>query len=122
MKKLNKFLVAGLLSLVSLISLAGVTAGGYSGDDSEIGDIVTKVRVDNNGKGYIEFSSPIESPATCVSSFLNQLSFDATTSGGKAIMQTALTAKVTGRKLVAIGSNACSHYSVIESLQNAIIQ
>lgn len=78
---------------------------------------VSFVRVDYDGKGYVEFVSNLEgTPAACGSGYPKALSFDTSTSGGKAILSVVLTAKASGKPVYAQGSGTCATYSgVIEN-------
>ncbi|MCM2359007.1 MAG: hypothetical protein NDI77_12715 [Geobacteraceae bacterium] len=78
---------------------------------------VESVRVDSDGKGYVNFTSPlVNTPAACTNGYPNALAFDVNTVGGKAIMSLALTAKATGKRVYAKGkiNVACEIYGVME--------
>lgn len=73
---------------------------------------VIQVRIDQDGKGMVVFDKVIGgAPATCIHpAYVNALSFDATTSGGKAIMAVALAAKATDVTITVYGTGACGVY------------
>jgi hypothetical protein len=78
------------------------------------------VRVDQSGRGYIQFDTPLVNPSSCINSsnpgYLKSLAFDATTDGGKAILSVALSAKMSGKAIVARGTGTCMNYpNVIEN-------
>ena len=77
---------------------------------------VEQVRVDNDGRGYIKFSSNLAgSPAACTTAnYVRMLAFDVNTPGGRAIMALALTAKSSGKRIFARGTGACAHYGMME--------
>ncbi|MDO3382378.1 hypothetical protein [Gilvimarinus algae] len=78
---------------------------------------VVKVRVDNDGRGYIAFDQPLGGvPATCSNeAHKSHLAFDANTEAGKAIMALGLFAKATGKMIFARGTDTCDSYAIVES-------
>ena len=76
---------------------------------------VHRVRIDASGMGYVWFASALTgTPAPCGTSHPNQLSFDTTTDGGKAILSMALSAKMSGKSISASGTNSCEGYNSVE--------
>jgi len=76
---------------------------------------VYQVRIDQNGMGYVHFTSALTgTPAACASTHSKQLSFDTNTAGGRAILSVALSAKMSGKKVYAKGTGSCEGYSVVE--------
>ncbi|MDO3382380.1 hypothetical protein [Gilvimarinus algae] len=79
--------------------------------------IVVKVRVDNDGKGYVAFEQPLGGiPASCTNeAHASHLAFDVNTEAGKAVMGLALLAYSTGKPVYAKGTDTCDTYgSVVE--------
>lgn len=106
---MHHLMKTALLAL-ALTPLAGHTAGIANNA------YVDHVRVDRTGLGYVQFASALSgSPIACGASYPNALSFDANSAGGKAVYALALTAKATGKRLYAVGADACSQYSQVES-------
>ena len=84
---------------------------------------VVSVRVDASGKGYISFQGALVSaPPQCGSGYNNSLAFSTKTEAGRAILTTALTAKVSGSPMYALGTGSCSLYSVIEDYSFGFIK
>jgi hypothetical protein len=87
---------------------------------------VVGVRVDKDGRGMVIFDQQVGgAPASCRhSAYLNALSFDANTAGGRAIEATALTAKATGAPVNAWGTGDCSIYggAWVEDWSYGIVQ
>jgi hypothetical protein len=71
------------------------------------------VRVDNNGKGFVRFTSALQdTPATCTNpTYANMLSFDSNTAGGQAILSLVLSAKASGAFISARGTGTCTIYN-----------
>lgn len=62
-------------------------------------------------------------PSCVIAPYANALSFNATTSGGKAIMVWALAAKASGSNVTAYGTGACGIYgSYVEDLSYGVLQ
>ncbi len=98
---------------LSLLCLALPAQGFAAGDANKF--MVTKVRVDKNGKGYIQFDTAlVNSPATC-STHPSHLAFDTNTPGGQGILSLALTANSSGKRIWARGTGDCSIYGTVES-------
>ncbi|MAQ27590.1 MAG: hypothetical protein CMK83_25565 [Pseudomonadales bacterium] len=87
---------------------------------------VTKVRVDLDGRAMVFFDRPMGgTPPGCVNpAYVDALAFDASTSGGKAILGMVLTAKSTGSPISAFGMGFCSIYggSTIETWNNGFLK
>ncbi len=99
-----------IFGIILLISPLFVFAEGVAVDLS-----INFIRIDNGGRGYIEFTDElIGTPAACGSAYNKSLSFDTTTHGGKSILSMALTAKATGATIYAKGSGKCGVYGVVE--------
>ncbi|MCO1337049.1 hypothetical protein MO867_22250 [Microbulbifer sp. OS29] len=96
---------------VSLLSMPVFATGIASSFEVEY------VRVDQSGKGFIQFKSDlVYEPADCIGSgYENKFAFDANESGGRAIYSMALTAQTTGKKIHAVGTSSCDTYSQIEN-------
>lgn len=73
---------------------------------------IIEVRIDKDGKGMVVFDKLVGgTPATCVHpAYINAFAFDTATSGGKAIMAVALSAKATGVAVTAYGTGTCGIY------------
>jgi hypothetical protein len=83
------------------------------------------VRVDKSGLGYVKFTANLGgTPPTCgtANGYPQALSFNTNDSGGKAILSIALTAKASGKKIFAVGTNLCDHYGVMEQWNWGYIQ
>lgn len=77
---------------------------------------VLDVRVDGTGMGYVRFDVPRgNTPAACGDLHNYHLAFNANTGGGKGVLALALSAKVTGKTLVGIGTGECAGYNVVEN-------
>jgi hypothetical protein len=75
---------------------------------------IYRVRVDQTGKGYVEFKKNLSSSPACAQ-HVNRLAFDANTEGGKAIYSLMLTAFAANKKITAYGNGTCKTYpSLIE--------
>lgn len=74
---------------------------------------VIQVRVDQDGRGIVTFDLPVTgTPPSCVNAaYINALSFNSSTAGGKGILATLLLAKATGTNISAIGTGTCTFYS-----------
>ncbi len=78
--------------------------------------LVDYVRADKSGFGFVQFTTALSNtPAECASTYPQALSFDIATAGGKAVYALVLSAKVTGKRIYAKGTGACSQYGVVES-------
>lgn len=78
---------------------------------------VKSVRVDQNGKGIVEFSKPLiahSGARPACGTYLSHLAIDVNTDGGKAIYSLALAARTTGQRIFALGTGNCNTYSVVE--------
>ncbi len=96
-----------------VVFLAVPSQGWAVGDANKY--LVTKVRVDKSGKGYIQFDTAlVNSPATC-STHASHLAFDTNTPGGQGILSLALTANSSGKRIWARGTGDCSIYGTVES-------
>lgn len=83
---------------------------------------VEQVRVDRNGKGYVQFANNlIESRPSC-STHPKQLAFDVNTPAGQAIFSLALAAKASSKKIWAVGTGTCDVYGVVESWSWGVIK
>jgi len=73
---------------------------------------VSKIRVDSSGKVMVIFDQQVAgTPPSCVhAAYRNAFAIDASTSGGKAVLSWALTAKATGVPVTVIGLGACGVY------------
>jgi hypothetical protein len=79
---------------------------------------VKSVRVDQNGKGIVEFSKPLiehSGARPSCGSYLSHLAFDVNTEGGKAIYSLVLAARSNGQRIFALGTGNCSTYGVVEN-------
>ncbi len=111
-----------IMCSVVLMSFYLVINGSYA---AGIADNITvyQVRIDQSGMGYIWFTSPLTGiPASCASSHPSQLSFDTNTAGGKAILSLALSAKVSGKRIYAKGTDSCEGYNVVERLSTGYLK
>lgn len=86
---------------------------------------VKSVRVDQNGKGIVEFNRPLVTHSgarpSC-GSYASHLSFNVNTEAGKAIYSLALAARTTGQRVFALGTGNCSNYSVVEDWAWGLMQ
>lgn len=64
--------------------------------------LVTDVRADKSGKGYVKFAKPLiaEGELPSCSTHKNHLAFDANTPAGMSIMSLALAAQASGKPVV----------------------
>ena len=79
---------------------------------------ITKVRVDRSGLVTIDFSANATqygTPPACAT-VTNRMTADSNTAGGKAILQAALTAYLSGRQVYLEGTGTCSEFSTLESI------
>ena len=79
---------------------------------------VAAVRVEWNGKGYVEFKNPLliigekvdgKEPKTCAN-YEKMLAYDTNTPAGKAIHSLALSAFMAKKRIYAIGKGECTIY------------
>lgn len=105
---MKHILLASSLLLLSNMALAA----------GKVTSTVENVRVDRSGKGIIDFSTPLETPADCRNvAYSSHLSFDTSTPGGKAIYSMALAAASSGKKITAYGTGSCLDYAnTVESM------
>ncbi len=73
---------------------------------------VVEVRMDQSGKGMVIFDQLVAGEkATCVHpAYVNALSFDLNTTGGKGILAVALAAKAAGTTMTVYGTATCTIY------------
>ncbi|MCH2041491.1 MAG: hypothetical protein MK185_12735 [Saccharospirillaceae bacterium] len=87
---------------------------------------VDNVRVDKSGLGFVTFKSDLvankEELPDCGKGYPRSLAFDTNTEGGKAILSMALSAKMSGSSLYAVGTNECSGYQVIENMSYGFLE
>lgn len=83
---------------------------------------VDQVRVDRNGKGYVQFVNNLVETTPSCSTHPKQLAFDLNTPGGQAIFSLALAAKASDKKIWAVGTGTCDVYSVVESWAWGVIR
>lgn len=73
---------------------------------------VVQVRVDSNGKGYVQFDRDLNNRPGCTDhKYRRMLAFDTSTPGGKSVLSLALAAKLSGTEVVAHGLGSCNVYS-----------
>ena len=81
-------------------------------------DVYT-VRVDDSGLGYVWFSGDLTgTPPACAITHPKHLAFDTNTPGGQAILSLLLSAKMSGKKIRAVGTGTCEGYDVVERWKN----
>ncbi len=99
-----KFLIS---TLVGLCFSSAVLANG------SISAKVLEIRVDADGRGMVVFEQPVGgTPPSCVhQAYLNAFAFNASGSGGKAVMALAISAKTTGATISVYGAGACGIYN-----------
>lgn len=98
-----------------IIGIVGFTISSSHAEGIANNLTVFQVRVDGTGLGYVQFTTALTgTPASCASSHPYQLSFDANTAGGKAILSMVLSAKMSGKHIYATGTNSCEGYTVVE--------
>ncbi len=85
---------------------------------------VSSVRVDASGKAVVTFSGILTGTlATCMSGDnASSLAFDVNAAGGKGLLSVALSAKATGLKLKAKGTDACTTYPTMEDMSWASVE
>jgi hypothetical protein len=85
---------------------------------------VDYVRVDANGYGYVQFTTPlVGTPAACIQpDYAKVLAFDTNTAAGKAILAVALQAKASDAKIYAKGTGDCPIYGVMEKWSWGYVQ
>lgn len=108
--------------LIAMVTWATTLAAMANG--SLAGARVLLVRVDKQGQGIVVFDQNVSgTPPPCVSSsYANAMSFDANTSGGKAILAMALSAKASGSVVEAYGTGACSVYgNYVEDMNYGVV-
>ncbi len=116
---MKSILLASLLALFSAQAAAVGVANYYT---------VDVVRIDANGAGYVQFTSPLvassgSTVAPCASpDYANTLAFDTNTAGGRAILAIVMQAKATGAKIYARGTGACPTYTMIEQWNWGYVQ
>ena len=100
----------GLLILMPAPILAGTT-----------GTFVTVTAIDqrNDGKFLLDISANIQS-STCATT-LNRVTGDASTTGGKALLQVSMSAFLSGKRVYIDTTNTCSEYAGIDSMSRIYI-
>ncbi len=109
---MKSFILATLLALFASQASAVGIANYYT---------VDFVRIEGNGYGYVQFTSPLVAPSgSTVAPCTNQadynhaLAFDTNTPAGRAVMVLVMQAKATGAKIYARGTGTCTTYSMVE--------
>jgi hypothetical protein len=102
---------AFVLSLVLLSSPNLCMANGTSYN------FVTIIGVDvrSDGTFLLDITAPMRSSPTCAK-VINRVTGDSNTTGGKILLETALSAFLSGKQVFLEGTGLCSQYSNIESL------
>ncbi|HZQ67039.1 MAG TPA: hypothetical protein VFA68_00860 [Terriglobales bacterium] len=80
---------------------------------------VTAVDQRNDGKFLLDISGSIQG-STCATT-LNRVTGDATTSGGKAMLQVSMSAFLAGKRVYIDTTNTCSEYAGIDSIARIYI-
>ena len=94
-----------IISLLSTSLIAG-----------DINSTVNYVRVDQSGRGIVKFDDPkYGTLPSCGNSHPNHLAFDTNSPGGQAILSVALSAQMSGKRIWARGTEACSSYGTVEN-------
>ncbi|WOI37718.1 hypothetical protein R1T43_01380 [Alteromonas sp. CI.11.F.A3] len=83
---------------------------------------VDQVRVDRNGKGYVQFVNNLVETSPSCSTHPKHLAFDVNAPGGQAIFSLALAAKASNKKIWAVGTGTCDVYGVVESWSWGVIK
>lgn len=105
-----KKLVLILMLLLTVIPMGAV------GEHDNIA--ITRVRVDRSGLVTIDFpanATQFGTPPACAT-VTNRMTADSNTAGGKAILQAALTAYLSGKQVYLEGTGQCSEVSMMESV------
>lgn len=76
---------------------------------------ITSVDVRNDGTFLVDISQPTTGAPSCAT-VTTRLSANANTAGGKAILQLAISAYLSGRPVNFDGTGTCSEFSNIESI------
>jgi hypothetical protein len=101
------------ISLVTFFSIALVPSPTDAGSTPTVNIIAVDVR--NTGIFLVDVSQPTAGAPVCAS-VTNRLSADTNTAGGKALLQLAISAYLSGKPVSIDGTGACSEYSNIESI------
>jgi len=98
-----------VLIITGLIFSANVYSVGLANEFQ-----VDFVRVDSNGKGYVQFMSPLlpvdGTLPSCAVNYPNAMAFDTNTPGGKSILAVVLSAKMSGKNVLVRGVGTCVIY------------
>ena len=104
--------------VVALLFSFVVIPPGVFGEGERDYITITKVRVDSNGIVIVDFpqnSTQYGTPPACAT-ISNRMTADANTAGGKAILEAALTAYLSGRQVYLDGTGLCTQDSTMESI------
>lgn len=107
---------SGAVAPLALMCVLGHPSADAAGN---VQSSIATVRVDSDGKGIVKFSQVIGgTPPGCVAQGFNaMMSFNANTTGGRAILAAALAAKATSSTVLAVGVGTCMLYAnTIEDL------
>ena len=103
---INKRLKLGFAAVVAVCGLAtAASAGTLTG-------LVQLVRVDADGRGMVQFDTPLNAAAGCCSGSTcsTTLAFDTRTAGGKAVLTLLTSAKLSGKRVAVTSAGTCTTY------------
>jgi hypothetical protein len=106
-----------------IFGVALVAASSVAWSAAAVNDLLVDLVHVDGSTGYVRFVSSLGgAPAACGAAHTQELGFSLTSSGGKSLLALVTAAKMSGAKITATGTGACTSYSDFEDLNYGLLE